>query len=43
MDYIIGFLIGYYWHRFINKLRTLADNKVIKDMEWDWLSTNDPE
>ena len=43
MDYVIGILIGYYWYRFIERLRTIADNKVIEEMEWDWLTTNDPE
>ena len=43
MDYVIGFLIGYYWYRFIERFRTIADNKVIEEMEWDWLTTNDRE
>ena len=41
MDYLIGFLIGYYWHRFVKYLRKISDNKIIAEHEWDWFYTDD--
>ena len=41
MDYYIGFLLGYYARIFFNWLKTLADNKIIDEYEWDWLSTDE--
>mgnify|MGYP003114280929 CR=1 FL=1 len=46
MDYLIGFLIGYFCQKFFNWLRMLADIKIPDRYvaeDWDWLSTNDPE
>ena len=41
MDYFIGFLLGYYARIFFNWLKTFADNKIIDEYEWDWLSTDE--
>ena len=44
MDYLVGFLLGYYTPRFFNWLKelaevTLPDNYLKED--WDWQSTDD--
>ena len=41
MDYFIGFLLGYFARIFFNWLKTLSDNKIIDEYEWDWLSTDE--
>jgi len=41
MDYLIGFVVGYYWHRFIKYLRKISDNFAIQEHEWDWFYTDD--
>ena len=43
MDYVIGFLIGYYIRIFFNYLKKLADFKVVEDHEWDWFYSDDTE
>ena len=44
MDYIIGFLLGYYARIFINWLKELAEVKLpdhyVRE-DWDWQSTDD--
>ena len=37
MDYLVGFLIGYYTPRFFNYLRKLADYRIIDDFESEWV------
>ena len=44
MDYIIGFLIGYYAPRFFSWLKELAEVKLPDNFtqeDWDWLNTDD--
>ena len=36
MDYLIGFIIGYYWYRFMQYLKRLADNKILDELEKDF-------
>ena len=43
MDYIIGFLLGYYCRIFFNYLKKIKDKKILDEYEWDWLSTDDPK
>ena len=41
MDYIIGFLLGYFIRKFINYLNSLVDIKVpdnYKEEDWDWIA-----
>ena len=44
MDYIVGFLLGYYTTSFFNWLKKLAEVKLpdnyLKE-DWDWQSTDD--
>ena len=46
MDYLIGFLLGYYARIFFNWLKELAEVKLpdnyLKE-DWDWLSTDEPQ
>ena len=44
MDYIVGFLLGYYTPRFFSWLKKLAEVKLPDNFtqeDWDWLDTND--
>tara|TARA_R100000008_G_scaffold55289_2_gene33889 strand:+ start:2942 stop:3082 length:141 start_codon:yes stop_codon:yes gene_type:complete len=44
MDYLIGFLLGYYARIFFNKLKELAEVKLPDNYlteDWDWQSTDD--
>ena len=43
MDYLVGFLAGYYIRIFFNYLKKIADYRIIEDHEWDWLSTDDEQ
>jgi hypothetical protein len=43
MDYIIGFLLGYYCRIFFKYLKTINDRKIIDEYDWDWLSTDDSQ
>ncbi len=36
MDYLIGFLVGYYWYKVLEYIKGL-DNKDIKDKYEDYL------
>ena len=38
MDYLVGFLIGYYIRIFFNYLKKLADYKIIEDYEWEFFT-----
>ena len=41
MDYIIGYLLGYFIRTFINYLNSLVDIKVpdnYKEEDWDWIA-----
>jgi hypothetical protein len=41
MDYIIGFLIGYFIKTFTNYLNNLVDIKIpdnYKEEDWDWIT-----
>ena len=43
MDYIIGFLIGYYIRIFFNYLRKLADYRIIDDFEFEWVEEDEQQ
>tara|TARA_R100000742_G_C4226746_1_gene49219 strand:+ start:535 stop:666 length:132 start_codon:yes stop_codon:yes gene_type:complete len=43
MDYLVGFLLGYYTPKFFNYLKKLADIKIVEDHEWDWFYSDDTE
>ena len=38
MDYLVGFLIGYYIRIFFNYLKKLSDYKIIEDYEWEFFT-----
>ena len=41
MDYIVGFLFGYYTPRFFSWLKELKLPDNFTQEDWDWLNTND--
>ena len=41
MDYLIGFVVGYYWYKFIQYLRKITDNFAIQDHDWERFYTDD--
>ena len=43
MDYLIGFLIGYYIRIFFNYLRKLADYRIIDDFEFEWVEEDEQQ
>ncbi len=36
MDYLIGFLAGYYWYIFIQFLRRISDKQILEQYEEDF-------
>jgi len=43
MDYLVGFLIGYYIRIFFNYLRKLADYRIIEDFEFEWVEEDEQQ
>ena len=43
MDYLVGFLIGYYIRIFFNYLKKLADYRIIDDFESEWVIEDDQQ
>ena len=41
MDYIVGFLLGYFCKWFFNYLKIMSEIKIpdnYKEEDWDWIS-----
>ena len=43
MDYLIGFLLGYLWHKFVQLLNNIQKEHEIIDLneDWDFISYDD--